>query len=488
MKIQDEMANFHNKKSFEKNINFSKSFTVDQEKDILREINKRIYNHENVTVRDIAQIALKTYYSPLGLSIRALINSKIKKGEKVTINNSELNSLLSLAYSEPQLLIENYGIKDFQASRTWIYSFMIRNGLVFRKAHYERRGKINEDQIEIFLSELAAAIDEFGEQRVINIDETFLLNENLRKETIAVKGQKTVKIDKEKLNQKEGTTFIGAIALDPNKRIPLTLISKGKTEVCQRKYGNKGKDLILHSKSGWSTSNLMKRYFRWLSEKMNKQPFALVLDIYKSHISEAVKKYAKKLKIKLIFVPACGTDTFQPLDHRIFAVLKSKLEKIDKGNSPYKSRWQRLKSNADKIWDYEISNKLIEAAWDIPGFDDIYEKKKKPSIDDEEFVPNDHDSESNEKTKKEKKSDVNDEEECETNEEEEEDECEANEEEEEEMNEEEEEEISEEEEEEINDDEKEEYDMNEEEEHEIIKKSKHKSNDEKIDEDLYFQD
>lgn len=80
---------------------------------------------------------------------------------------------------------------------------MIRNGLVFRKAHYERRGKINEDQIEIFLSELAAAIDEFGEQRVINIDETFLLNENLRKETIAVKGQKTVKIDKEKLNQKK---------------------------------------------------------------------------------------------------------------------------------------------------------------------------------------------------------------------------------------------------------------------------------------------
>lgn len=74
----------------------------------------------------------------------------------------------------------------------------------------------------------------------------------------------------------------------------------------------------------------MKRYFRLLNEKMNKQPFALVLDIYKSHISEAVKKYAKKLKIKLIFVPACGTDTFQPLDHRIFAVLKSKLEKNDK--------------------------------------------------------------------------------------------------------------------------------------------------------------
>ena len=30
-------------------------------------------------------------------------------------------------------------------------------------------------------------------------------------------------------------------------------------------------------------------------------------------------------------------------------------------------------------------------------------KRKKPSIDDEVFVPNDHDSESNEKIKKEKK-------------------------------------------------------------------------------------
>lgn len=56
---------------------------------------------------------------------------------------------------------------------------MIHKGLVFCKAHYKRHDKINEDQIEIFLSELDAAIDELGEQRVFNIDETFLLNLSL---------------------------------------------------------------------------------------------------------------------------------------------------------------------------------------------------------------------------------------------------------------------------------------------------------------------
>lgn len=40
--------------------------------------------------------------------------------------------------------------------------------------------------------------------------------------------------------------------------------------------------------------------------------FALILDVYKAHTHESVKKEAKKLGIKLIFDPARGTGIYQP--------------------------------------------------------------------------------------------------------------------------------------------------------------------------------
>ena len=116
---------------------------------------------------------------------------------------------------------------------------------------------------------------------------------------------------------------MGSIALDPKTKIPPAIVAKGKTKLCEKKYGNKGKDLMLHSLNGLSTTAVMKKYLRWIWKKMGKSGFALIIDVYKSHINKSVKNYAKKLGIKLIFVPACGTGSFQLLDHRIFAILKN---------------------------------------------------------------------------------------------------------------------------------------------------------------------
>lgn len=147
--ILNDVSNF--KKPYEKNINFTKALTKEQEEDLYKKIIKRLRNKEIVTVRDIADMALKSYYSPLGLSLKALINSKIKSGQQsydkdgnIVIDNldEELNQLLILVYDQPQQLIENYDIKDFQTSRTWIFKFMIRHGLVFRKPNMKSEVKL----------------------------------------------------------------------------------------------------------------------------------------------------------------------------------------------------------------------------------------------------------------------------------------------------------------------------------------------------------
>jgi hypothetical protein len=41
------------------------------------------------------------------------------------------------------------------------------------------------------------------------------------------------------------------------------------------------------------------------------------------HRSDAIKKYAAKLKIKLWFIPAGHTDELQPLDRAVFGAVKS---------------------------------------------------------------------------------------------------------------------------------------------------------------------
>ena len=64
-----------------------------------------------------------------------------KSGEiKIDNYHEQFETLLEIANSEPQELINEYKILQFSASRSWVYQFMMRHRLVFRKPHYERRG------------------------------------------------------------------------------------------------------------------------------------------------------------------------------------------------------------------------------------------------------------------------------------------------------------------------------------------------------------
>ena len=121
--------------------------------------------------------------------------------------------------------------------------------------------------------------------------------------------------------------------MDPSIRIPLYCVAKGKTNQCESKYENNDKLCRMdHSASGWTTTEVMIDYIDWLYQEMDSEPFALVLDVYASHISEDVERHAAQLEIELIFVPANGTGTYQPLDRIIFGIVKKKLAKKELQN------------------------------------------------------------------------------------------------------------------------------------------------------------
>jgi len=100
----------------------------------------------------------------------------------------------------------------------------------------------------------------------------------------------------------------------------------------------------------------MENYLKWLHEKMDKKPFALVLDCFRAHIDEKVKKLANDLTIELIIVPACGTGIYQPLDRKIFGIVKAKLRARELHN-------RTIQSKEDDANRYSIIREMLEQIW-----------------------------------------------------------------------------------------------------------------------------
>ncbi|KAK8863852.1 hypothetical protein M9Y10_011543 [Tritrichomonas musculus] len=71
---------------------------------------------------------------------------------------------------------------------------------------------------------------------------------------------------------------------------------------------------------------MMIQYLNWFSTNVSMyQPCALVLDQYPSHTTSLAKEVAQELRIELIYVPKNATGVYQPLDRRIFGIIKAKL-------------------------------------------------------------------------------------------------------------------------------------------------------------------
>ena len=349
-----------------------------QEENLVRAIDQLIADNQQVTSVRISMMAHRLFYEPLHLAQKAAIFSLIDEGEQIydlsgayVDVGEKAQMFLDAAIKEPHTIMNHFDIPSFTASRTWTFDFMKRNRFVYKRAHFKRRGTIQQDAVENYLTKLSHAIETYGISKVLNMDETQILLSNFSQSTIAKKGQQTVTINAKCTDLKAGSTYIGTIAMDPLKRFPLYCIAHGKTEVCERKYQNdEARCQMYHSESGWCSVEVMENYLSWLSFLMDDQPFALVLDVYPTHREEDIKAFAKTMEIELIFVPANGTGQFQPLDRRIFGIVKKKLVATSfyDLNCERKDLYAEVHQRFLRIWE-NISDDAIKSAWEIPGLD-----------------------------------------------------------------------------------------------------------------------
>jgi hypothetical protein len=279
----------------------------------------------------------------------------------------------------------------FKASNRFIADFRMRNRLSLRRPAMKRRCPVSPDKQEEFVLSVRRLLDEYPHDRVINIDETNWKMLAAGFWTWANTGCEAVSCVVDN-NEKEGVTVIAGIDAAGTK-LPLTVIGKGKTARCLSALNLPPEVWTAISPSGWTTSDVMCNDFRLLREHVYPTgPLVLLLDTFAAHRAAITKAAAEYWRIQLVYIPPGCTDSLQPLDRRIFGILKGyarQLWRTRYHQAPgAKTTRSMMTHNLLVAWE-RITPDYISSAWSIYqiGWGEDASDEEEPASRDEEFRP-----------------------------------------------------------------------------------------------------
>jgi hypothetical protein len=223
----------------------------------------------------------------------------------------------------------------FECSKKFINGFKLRNGFSSRRFHMRRRNRAaSEEEIAAWTKAIRdLLIENAGNlDMVVNCDETAWRIIPTGLLTWAPVGADSVSVELE-ANEKDCVTVLASVTA-AGKKLDLFAVAQGKTKQVEvSQLGNDASVIKDHSESGWSTIVTFHHYLAWLAKQYETEIKAghtlhLILDLFAAHRAEKIKKYAKRLGIKLWFIPAGYTDELQPLDRGVFGAMKAMFRRL----------------------------------------------------------------------------------------------------------------------------------------------------------------
>jgi hypothetical protein len=94
------------------------------------------------------------------------------------------------------------------------------------------------------------------------------------------KGTEIVKFNES--HEKESYTTYSCISA-AGEKLPFWILTKGKTNCSETKFGSHLDVILKHTESGWCTDQMMVEYVTWLSQRCGSDRFVLVLDLYSAY-------------------------------------------------------------------------------------------------------------------------------------------------------------------------------------------------------------
>ncbi|MEW8548669.1 MAG: hypothetical protein AB2693_34645 [Candidatus Thiodiazotropha sp.] len=264
--------------------------------------------------------------------------------------------------------------ENFAASRNWADHFMKRHDLVLRaKTSVAQRLPADlEKKIEAFLQYVKQKReeDEFEDQFIINMDETPMYFDLLPGKTVDVKGRKSIRI-RTTGSEKRHLTVVLAVSAAGDV-LPPMIIFKGKRPVSLNVP--KGWIVCVQEKA-WMDETLM---IRWVKEILfphtKKERCLLVMDSFRAHLTEDVKKTLRKGNTVTAIIPGGCTSKVQPLDVSLNKPFKVDLRKS--WSSFIRSATEKMREEAEPTERLKAADKATVLSWIVDAVSSLKEKKE----------------------------------------------------------------------------------------------------------------
>ena len=215
----------------------------------------------------------------------------------------------------------------FAASRRWAIAFMKRHDLSLRaKTSLSQRLPHDlEDKLSSFHTFVKSKREEneFDDNMIINMDETPVYFDLQPSKTINKCGEKSVLI-RTTGSEKRHFTVVLAVAASGDM-LPPMIIFKGKRDLNMSVPPGW---IVTVQEKGWMDESLMLRWIRDLYLKYTKKDRSLlVMDSFRGHLTENVKKAFRKGNTVTAIIPGGCTSKLQPLDVSINKPFKTELRR-----------------------------------------------------------------------------------------------------------------------------------------------------------------
>ena len=267
-------------------------------------------------------------------------------------------------------------VRNFKHSNRWRDGFLERNALSIRKFHYKRRCPADPAIVCQFLTEYEIAKAQFRFENILNMDETSWRIVDSRMVTVANRGQDAVRCVFG-VDQKCCITVIATITRSGEK-LPLWVVATGLTDKVHEKFlqddrlqtAVRQKRLVLtHSRNGWTDTDIAKQYLQWIHPRNNDAHKYLIWDIFAAHRAADVRAFAQEQAIQLSFIPGGMTGEYQPLDYRVFGILKQRAkQRFDKAvilatlrGKTYEPSLPDAVSTLLEVWGSLSQNEILDA-------------------------------------------------------------------------------------------------------------------------------
>jgi hypothetical protein len=279
-------------------------------------------NKENTIIPDLSENKIKS-----------LANENIKEIKK-TIRERDIIEEKEIIKKEDENKEKNDQQKDinFSVSNGWCSDYKKKWGFSSVRPRKSRiSSNNNENDIINFLNECYKGLTEVKLSNFFNMDETYFLYINMPISTFGYTGSESTQIAYVG-NEKQGFTSILCVSAAGCLLKPI-VIKKGKTARSLTKVELPENFMKCYSNSGWINCGILKILLDDINKHAKGEPAILILDQYSTHTDDYIINEAKKLNIKLIFVPAGLTGKLQPLDVGVNGPIKAASKKIYKKSS-----------------------------------------------------------------------------------------------------------------------------------------------------------